>query len=223
MKLSSPPTTSKSDSQRSRAILLLILDHTDKMKNGNALSESESIELLAQIFPFSSATSLSSILSSCGGDLTRATNVLLSSESAKGGTGSSGSNNKRKVGGGLDAWLSGGTIGSSNQSKKKRDDREKYSEGPRIVKGTPAPNGSNAFNSLLPPPPVEASTNRPPLDLETAEMIHLHTGGLCKLVLNVLPKDLASRLFLKMVKESVGDEGEAGCKLESCYIYCGGS
>lgn len=45
----------------------------------------------------------------------------------------------------------------------------------------------------------------PPLILSTAEQIKEHTQGLCTLVENVLPKELAARLFLRMVDESLGN------------------
>lgn len=173
---------------------------------------SEAIELLASIFPSHSATSLSSILSSCGGDLQRATDAILSDVGSAGPTGSS--NSKKR--GGLDAWLSKPSIGSSKAiTKKQRRIPEIGGDmyGPRVVKGTASTSGStfSILDSLKPAPPLVLPP-LPPLILNTAEMIELHTGGLCQLVTNVLPKDLASRLFLRMVKESLGDDGGVGCE-----------
>jgi hypothetical protein len=43
-------------------------------------------------------------------------------------------------------------------------------------------------------------------------MVAKHTGGLVTLVENALPPELASRLYVKMVKESLGEgEGENPC------------
>lgn len=63
-----------------------------------------------------------------------------------------------------------------------------------------------------PEPPVATHVNLPPLTLRTSDMVAKHTKGLVTLVENALPQELASRLYVKMVKESLGEgEGDKPC------------
>jgi hypothetical protein len=92
---------------------------------------------------------------------------------------------------------------------------------PLATRRDAGPAVKSAFD-LLKAPPREGDratttapashVNLPPLTLRTADMVAKHTGGLVTLVENALPPELASRLYVKMVKESLGEgEGENPC------------
>ncbi|POY69912.1 hypothetical protein BMF94_7092 [Rhodotorula taiwanensis] len=70
-----------------------------------------------------------------------------------------------------------------------------------------------------PEPPVATHVNLPPLTLRTSDMVAKHTKGLVTLVENALPQELASRLYVKMVKESLGEgEGDKPWQPNKWYL-----
>lgn len=68
--------------------------------------------------------------------------------------------------------------------------------------------------AATPANPAGAAThvNLPPLTLRSANMVAKHTQGLVTLVEDALPQELASRLYVNMVRDSLGErEGENPC------------
>ncbi|GEM08032.1 ubiquitin system component Cue [Rhodotorula toruloides] len=67
--------------------------------------------------------------------------------------------------------------------------------------------------------PAPTHVNLPPLSVSTPALVAKHTNGLVTLVENALPPELAARLYVKMVKESVGEgEGDRSWSQNKWYL-----
>lgn len=166
-------------------------------------TELESLELLTSIFPSHSKSDIIKYFNASNKNLERTTLALLNgnessivTESSK----SKGKNKRESEAEGLGNWL-------GITKKKPTKSTTSSSSSKPVVK--------SAFSVLRSEPIASTSTlpsttPQPPLILGTNELIDLHTKGLCTLIPNVLSKSLASRLFLRMVKDSLGEESEDG-------------
>ncbi|BGP17155.1 hypothetical protein JCM10213v2_005171 [Rhodosporidiobolus nylandii] len=133
---------------------------------------------------------------------------------------------KRTRGGseGLSAWLGakgGRRSGEAAEvvvlsSDSDEEEEKKPSISPSSASQKPL---KSAYDALRPPPTAslpqneqttqQSHVNLPPLELTSPQMIAEHTRGLVTLVENALPPELAARLFVRMVEESLGEgEGE---------------
>lgn len=154
-------------------------------------SSSDALLHLSSIFPDHSNGTLARYLAASNGSLERATTAIISNTPLV----TSASSKRRKVAGGLSHWIT----------------RPAVVEAPFVPT---APGKRSALESLRPPADVIATPQAlPPLVLSTPELVVKHTNGLCTLILDVLPKDLATELFLKMIEESEGvREGGRVCE-----------
>ena len=164
------------------------------------MDEQAKLDLLAAMFQDESAESLRAYLKRARGDVQLATNSILQLDGDP-----APQQSKR---GGLGSWL-----GIAPAQKRQRT---------LLVKGNSsaksATTSKNAFDLLKPPSPVIAAPTTaalPALPLTTSEMIRIHTNGLCTLIPNVLPTELAARLFVRMVEESTGADKKGGCSSRS--------
>ena len=162
------------------------------------MSVESKLELLAAVFPDESPDALQSHLKRARDDVQLATNAILSQREGEPAS------QQSKRSGGLANWL--GIVPQKRQRTL-------------LVKGNLssskiATTSKNAFDVLKPPAPVtstSAPAALPTLSLTTSEMIRIYTNGLCTLIPNVLPNELAARLFVRLVEESVGGDKKAGC------------
>lgn len=167
--------------------------------------ESESIDMLTSIFPSHSKSDIIKYFNASNKNLERTTLALLSGNEASIVTESSknkGKNKRKPEAEGLGNWL-----GISKKKLTKSTISCKPVEPTTPIK--------SAFSVLRSEPIASTSTlpstpSLPPLILGTDDLIELHTMGLCTLIPNVLSKSLASRLFLRMVKDSIGEVSEDG-------------
>lgn len=158
--------------------------------------EQSSLELLAAVFPDESQESLRAALKRARGNVQLATNSILQLDGEQ-----LSQQSKRS---GLSSWL-----GIVPTQKRQRTLLVRGNSSAKI-----ASTSKNAFDVLKPPAPattISTPTALPALSLTTPEMIRIHTGGLCTLIPNVLPAELAARLFVRMVEESVGGDKKGGC------------
>ena len=156
----------------------------------------------------------------CEGNVEEAAANLTSlSSSRTAGSSSSLTRNKRKRHAGLDGWLqkhpspTSKRVNSGDDNPRARsmsvpaDDRGQHPSAPGTslkVKGSGKPNSTgNALAGLKPPSKSaipEAPMQLPPLTLGTPEMVAKHTA--CTLHPQVLPPELAIRLFETMLNEA---------------------
>lgn len=175
------------------------------------------LQTLQAIFPAHSTGQLQRVLIASGGSLDRASTALLGDAPVVSSSSSRGV--KRVKVNKLERWLSGTSPEEpprpSKQACAKASPSNKVHSDP-----TASPATTSAFTRLRPPPLPKPqpppAVNLPPLRLSTPEMIQYHTGGLITLIPNVLPTDLASRLYTRMVGES---EGAAEAGKEPCESF----
>lgn len=157
-------------------------------------SQQVSLETLSSIFPTHSIQELNRFLKASNFSLERATLAILNGNESL-VTAETGKKKRKASVGGLDNWLGlkkPSTISTTTTSREE--------DNSTTVK--------SAFSVLRPPPTLATSSTLPPLPpliLGTDALIDLHTKGLCTLIPNVLSKELASRLYLRMIKESLGE------------------
>ena len=152
------------------------------------MSVESKLELLAAVFPDESPDALQSHLKRARDDVQLATNAILSQREGEPAS------QQSKRSGGLANWL--GIVPQKRQRTL-------------LVKGNLssskiATTSKNAFDVLKPPAPVtstSAPAALPTLSLTTSEMIRIYTNGLCTLIPNVLPNELAARLFVRLEQE----------------------
>lgn len=151
-------------------------------------ADADALATLSAIFPTHSSETLERYLAASSNSLERATEALLNSRPL-------GPSTKRRRVGGLDKWLHVAELAAPPQPPPAKKEAQR-----------------SAFDLLRPPSstPAAAPAPLPPLVLSTPALVSQHTGGLCTLIENVLPKELAARLFLRMMRESAG-EGGPGC------------
>lgn len=178
-------------------------------------ADPSALQTLEAIFPSHSTTELGRILVASHNNLERATTALLGDAPIVSATASTAKSLKRPRELKLDGWLKG----TAHVKKAEPPATQRAKETKSSSSSTTAPSAFSLLRSLPssstlpspnPPPPI----NLPPLTLSTPAMIAEHTHGLVTLIPNVLPADLASRLFKTMVEES---EGKAGTK-EACEL-----
>jgi hypothetical protein len=178
----------------------------------------DNLSTLQSLFPTRTRDELSRYLSASSNDLARAFSAIERNALARP------TKRARTTGpGGLDNWL--GKSGKDGQEVEEislvSSDEEKDVK-PTFVPSTASTNSArpqkallDAYSLLKPsvqsPFPTSTATaspnpapNLPPLRLTTSAMIAHHTNGLITLVENVLPTELAGRLYVKMVEESEG-------------------
>ena len=165
--------------------------------------------------------SLLEALLECEGNIEEAAARLVSQPSSSSATGSSSSltKNKRKRHVGLDGWLQNHPSTSKPPSKRVNsgdgnararsvsvpaDDNHFPSPGTLKVKGSGEPNSTGNALARLKPPSTSATpevpAQLPPLTLGNPEMVAKHTA--CTLHPQVLPPELAIRLFETMLNEA---------------------
>ncbi|GAA5988349.1 hypothetical protein JCM10908_002177 [Rhodotorula pacifica] len=197
----------------------------------------ESLDTLCQLFPDRKRTDLERYLAASQNSLERAfTAIERNLLDREGSDRPKKRARTRSKDAGLGAWLAPPRTSDDKAVIVLEDSDEEPStarssslqppnQGGHCRQGTQAPIKS-AFDLLKPqersaPPPTAPSThvNLPPLTLRTPEMVAKHTGGLVTLVENALPQELASRLYVKMVKESLGEgEGENPWQPNKWYL-----
>ena len=174
------------------------------------------IDLLSAIFPNEQRAELARVLAASSNNLERATNALI----CRGDAGPRPSKRKKT---GLDSWLgnagkdaAGGPSSSASFFKAgttRKDDREQVNALKSAFDLLAQGEASNRSSEPAPTPAL------PPLTLSTPEQVAQATNGLCTLIFNVLPKELAARLFLKMKKDSEGGpDGKGACELETARV-----
>lgn len=172
------------------------------------------LQTLQAIFPAHPTSQLQRVLIASGGSVERASAALLGDAPVVSSSSSRGV--KRVKINKLDRWLSGKSPEEQPRpSKQTRAKASPSNEGHGAPTASPAT--TSAFTRLrapsLPTPQPPPAVNLPPLRLSTPEMIQHHTGGLITLIPSVLPTELASRLYARMVRES---EGAAEAGKEPC-------
>ena len=120
-----------------------------------------------------------------------------------------GKRRRRDDAGGLDQWLMPPAKLGGSDSRRLLTDQANTSPPPvkpKVAVTSPAPLGVPTINDVLvdrssaiPSVPI-ADRSLPPLTLGTAALVARHTP--CTLIENVLPLELASRLYLTMIDES---------------------
>ncbi|GAA5901989.1 hypothetical protein JCM6882_000161 [Rhodosporidiobolus microsporus] len=180
----------------------------------------DALGTLQALFPLHSAAQLQRYLAGSNGNLERA---FLAVERGALEERPTKRPRVKDSGGGLDVWL-GKSEGRSRQVEElvlsdSSDEDEPVKADVNIVSASKKPFKS-AYDVLKPsvasysttaptatPRPTSQHVNLPSLVLTSPEMVRQQTNGLVTLVENVLPAGLASRLYVKMVRESLG-EGE---------------
>lgn len=188
-------------------------------------ADPSALQTLQAIFPAHSITELARILVASSNNLERATTALLGDAPIVSAAASSSKALKRPREPKLDGWLQGAALKKeappATRRAKEVNQSSNSATGPSafsLLRSLPSP-------SSLPLPKPPPAVNLPPLTLSTPALIAEHTHGLITLIPNVLPTELASRLYKTMVEES---EGKAGAK-EACeFTYrpfgkCGAS
>ncbi|GAA5835127.1 hypothetical protein JCM11251_000169 [Rhodosporidiobolus azoricus] len=182
----------------------------------------DGLETLRALFPTRSSITLRRFLTASNNNVERAFAAL-----ERGALDDRPAKRARRKGasGGLDVWLGGrGGSGSKEVEELVLSDSSDEEDKPNVKSAPPPTKPFKSAYDLLKPsvasyPPSTAPTpaplpptphvNLPPLRLTSAAMIAEHTNGLVTLVENVLPVELASRLYVKTVRESSGEgEGE---------------
>lgn len=186
-------------------------------------SETAALDTLCELFPRRSRPDLRRYLVAANSDLERAFRAIengkLDSERP------SKRSRTRTANDGLAQWVKSrkrsGAAADDGGVLILSDSDEEDGPAPSSAAGSkpapPKPPLKSAFDLLKPaerPPPApdtpSTHVNLPPLTLRTPDMVAKHTEGLVTLVENALPTELASRLYVKMVRESVGEgQGEA--------------
>lgn len=186
---------------------------------------SPGLDELAAIFPAHPRSKLRKLLDASRGSVERATLALLDKggiEDAVVSSKSEGTKRKRprlEDGGGgkagkLGSWLSQSPFQPkplSRDSKPTLEPLEISDSDDDTSRSGPTPLPSAFAKLRAPPSPAQTPTSQPPalppLTLATPALVGKHTAGLCELIPDFLPRDLAGRLFARMIKESRG-EGE---------------
>lgn len=176
--------------------------------------------LLPESHQYLNQESLLEALLECEGNVEAAAAKLISlSSSGAAGSSSSSTRNKRKRHAGLDGWLqkhpspASKRVNSGDKSKRARsasvpaEDGRRYPSPPSTslkVKGSGKPNSTGNALARLKPPSTSAipelPAQPPPLTLGTPQMVAKHTT--CTLHSQVLPPELAIRLFETMLAEA---------------------
>ena len=142
-----------------------------------------SLSLLLEIFPSKSKLEITKALSNSNGSVERATECLLGSVESE--------NSTKRLKIGLDSWLG---VKQPKESKLKK---------PTVIKGNSKEGKEtklNAFDLLKPPIEVVSAPVAKMIEICTAEAVYDATNGLCTLIENILPKELAATLFLSSVE-----------------------
>ncbi|KAM0750646.1 hypothetical protein T439DRAFT_325702 [Meredithblackwellia eburnea MCA 4105] len=186
------------------------------------MTSDEALSTLRSMFPSDEETTLLRFLDASRGDLQRATNALLSREGRE--------TKRRKTESGIKGWLS---TGSNNRQNSSKPTTNWFKEGSFAVASSSAKQqaaaptkSANAFTTLLSssstlsPSKTKPETSTiaskaaklPPLLLSTPSQVSQATNGLLTLIPDVLPKELATTLFLSLLEESKGGKGAGGEK-----------
>lgn len=197
-----------------------------------SMSDNEAVETLSQLFPHRSRSDLARYLAASQNNVERAFAAIERGSLDHGVGRSDGPRKKRKRtrsnddAGRIGAWLAPPLPlrkTSEDSAVLVLDDSDSDAAAgpppPPATRRDAGPAVKSAFDLLKPPGDRATTTtttashvNLPPLTLRNADMVAKHTGGLVTLVENALPPELASRLYVKMVKESLGEgEGENPC------------
>lgn len=178
------------------------------------MSGQDTLSILAQVFPDEPLEALERVLTASRGDIDRATNALLAHHDAQRPT------KRSKLAGGLDSWLGkkATTNGASPCGWFKEGTTTGKGSGNGKKGGAPGAEKS-VFELMGRAAALEGASGSapvapalPPLTLTRPEQVAKETGGHCTLVLDVLPKELAAQLFLRMLQESTGSGGGTGCE-----------
>ena len=198
-----------------------------------SMPDDEAVETLSQLFPHRSRADLTRYLAASQNNVERAFAAIERGSLDHGGASrSDGARKKRKRtrsdvdAGRIGAWLAPPPLPrktSEDSAVLVLDDSDSDAAAgpppPLATRRDAGPAVKSAFDLLKHPGDRATTTtttashvNLPPLTLRTADMVAKHTGGLVTLVENALPPEIASRLYVKMVKESLGEgEGENPC------------
>lgn len=197
-----------------------------------SMSHNEAVETLAQLFPNRTRTDLARYLAASQNNVERAFAAIERGSLDHDVDRSTGARKKRKRtranddAGRIGAWLAPPPPPPPQASEDSAvlvlDDSDSDAAAdppPQASRRDAGPAVKSAFDLLKPRRGGDRATaapashvNLPPLTLRTADMVAKHTGGLVTLVENALPPELASRLYVKMVKESLGEgEGKNPC------------
>ncbi|KAL8279811.1 hypothetical protein RQP46_007661 [Phenoliferia psychrophenolica] len=186
------------------------------------------LDLLRAVFPSVPISELERVLAASRQSVERATNALL----ARSDSDARPSKRQKSSGGGLDSWL--GTKRAKDGAPAPAGAGEDRSGAGFFKAGTAAKpkkeNESSASKSAFEVLAEGASSRAsevvapaaalPPLNLSTPEEVSRATDGHCTLILDVLPRDLAARLFLRMVQDSLGGEdGKGAWEKNKWYLF----
>ncbi|GAA6009472.1 uncharacterized protein JCM10292_003895 [Rhodotorula paludigena] len=193
-------------------------------------SEAVVLDTLQSLFPAHSRTSLSRYLVASSGNVERAfraieqgRDIVSTVEPPKKRA------RTRGTAGGLAAWVKPPPKGNDEVLVLSDSDDDGADSLPQATAGAARPataTSRSAFDVLRAPstaaePSAPASThvNLPPLTLSSPELVARHTDGLVTLVENALPVELASRLYVKMVRENEGKgEGDQPWQQNKWYL-----
>ncbi|KWU43258.1 hypothetical protein RHOSPDRAFT_19812 [Rhodotorula sp. JG-1b] len=203
------------------------------------MPDDEAVETLSQLFPHRSRADLTRYLAASQNNVERAFAAIERGSLDHGGASrSDGARKKRKRtrsdvdAGRIGAWLAPPPLPrktSEDSAVLVLDDSDSDAAAgpppPLATRRDAGPAVKSAFDLLKHPGDRATTTttashvNLPPLTLRTADMVAKHTGGLVTLVENALPPEIASRLYVKMVKESLGEgEGENPWQPNKWYL-----
>lgn len=173
------------------------------------------LDTLREFFPGHPPSTLERYLTASNGNVERAIAAILQPNSLV----TESRPRKRQRVQKLDSWLT-----SSAAQRNKDAPSASTAVAPIEAPKTPAVSAQlsptiSAFSLMKARPYIpDAPTPGPPnslptLRLTTPEQIQKHARGIITFIPNVLPTDLAARLFLRLVDESLPGENNPGCQL----------
>ncbi|GAA5992062.1 hypothetical protein JCM11641_003663 [Rhodosporidiobolus odoratus] len=183
-------------------------------------NDNDSLDTLQALFPALPIPTLQRYLAAAQNDLQRAFSAI--ERNALDNHARPRKRQRTKGNGGLDSWLSKRFQPGEVEEISLLSDSD--GDEPGSVKPSPIPFSAvsappkpikSAYDALrplpsalAPPPHAEKHINLPPLLLTNQRMLAEHTQGLATLVENALPPELAAKLYVSLVEESLG-EGES--------------
>lgn len=179
------------------------------------MSQAEQLDTLQALFPSHSRSLLAKYLAASSYNVERAFAAIERNEAIVEAGGSRKRRRKKVENEGLAGWIRRDKQVKTGEVlilSDSEDDKDPLPSAPATSK--------SAFDLLKPSrtpatasQPAPTHVNLPPLTVSTPALVAKHTNGLVTLVEDALPPELAARLYVKMVKESVGEgEGDRACQ-----------
>lgn len=202
------------------ANLLLAASPPLDLANFARMFQAEQLDTLQALFPSHKRSLLAKYLAASNGNVERAFAAIERGEAIVEADGSRKRQRTKVESEGIAGWV-------RKEKQAKTEDVLVLSDSDNDKEPLPLPSkaGKSAFDLLKPskapvvtPQPVPTHVNLPPLTVSSPALVAKHTNGLVTLVEDALPPELAARLYVKMVKESIG-EGEGDRPCESGLTY----